>query len=368
MEVVRGLTRSKTYDWKDSNVALIGSDLDKRVKKESAATETAWKHAGEKLGLKIWRIENFKVVDWPEKQYGTFYSGDSYIILNTYKQPGGNEHLYDLHFWIGSQSTQDEYGSAAYKTVELDTFLDDKPVQHREVEGHESSLFKSYFKNGITLLAGGAESGFQHVKTKEYKPRLLHFHGSKQHVVLNEVPSNPARLNPDDVFILDSGSSIIQWNGSKSNKDERFKASQYSSNLRSQRGSCSCEVIEEADTSEGHEFYKQLNEPDQPNHIQPDVPGEKVLVRVSDAGGHLKQEEVKRGAVHLSDFKTEDVFILDTGNNCFVWVGKGASPEEKQNGIGYAHNYLMGTQHPLVPVHVIKEGQVNKDFSSAVAA
>lgn len=33
------------------------------------------------------------------------------------------ELLYDVHFWIGEFSTQDEYCIAAYKTAELDTLV-----------------------------------------------------------------------------------------------------------------------------------------------------------------------------------------------------------------------------------------------------
>ena len=37
--------------------------------------------------MQIWRIVKFKVTHWPKEDYGKFYDGDSYIILNTYKKP-----------------------------------------------------------------------------------------------------------------------------------------------------------------------------------------------------------------------------------------------------------------------------------------
>jgi len=274
-------------------------------------------------------------------------------------------------FWIGRNSSQDEYGTAAYKTVELDTYLDDKPVQHREVQGHESQLFLSYFPRGVSLMEGGAESGFRHVKPEEYTHRLLHFCGDKKNVVVKEVPRARSRVKSDDVYILDLGLVIYQFNGNKSSKDERFKAMQYLENLKSERSGEKAEVLDEDSTPPTHPFFKALTEqdkPDSPMNKRDVHSAQPQLLKVSDAAGHLKCTELKKGKITQSDFDSNDVFILDVGDECFVWIGKNASPEEKQNGIGYAHSHLMKTDHPLVPVVIIKEGQHNNGFKTALAA
>lgn len=57
-----------------------------------------------------------------------------------------------IHFWLGEDASQDEVTTAAYKTVELDNMLGGAPIQHREVQGHESGRFLSYFKSGLRLI------------------------------------------------------------------------------------------------------------------------------------------------------------------------------------------------------------------------
>ncbi|KAI8781962.1 gelsolin protein 2 [Biomphalaria glabrata] len=365
---VSGLVKSKQYDWKDSNLALFGSDLEKNVKKASAGTEEAWKNAGKQPGLKVWRIVQFKVVDWPKEDYGKFFSGDSYIVLNTYKEQGGDQLLHDVHFWIGKESTQDEYGTAAYKTVELDTYLNDVPVQHREVQEFESDLFKSYFKT-LTYLKGGAQSGFRHVTETTYKPRLLHFSGQRKNICVKEVPLCKDRLKSDDVFILDLGKHIYQWNGRGSNKDERFKAGQFCQLLESERsGRAKADVLEEDSIDRSHIFYQSLTEEDDSDHEFSAKDTAKELFRLSDAGGKLQFKQEKKGSVSKSDFDSKDVFILDAKKALFVWVGNATSSGEKKNALQYAHEYLMRTDHPFVPVTCLKEGQESRDFVAAIAA
>jgi gelsolin len=126
------MIKQKEYNLEDSNIALIGSDLDKKVRQAAAQTEKAWTNAGKEVGMQIWRIEKFQVVAWPKDQYGSFYAGDSYICLNTYKKKDSDALLFDVHFWLGKDTTQDEAGTAAYKTVELDDSSSEEPQSNTE--------------------------------------------------------------------------------------------------------------------------------------------------------------------------------------------------------------------------------------------
>jgi gelsolin len=361
-----GLIKQKQYDWRDTNLAMFGSSEDIKVKKASAQTEPAWEKAGQKVGLQIWRIVKFKVTHHPKDEYGQFYDGDSYIVLNTYTEPGGNQLLHDVHFWIGKYSTQDEYATAAYKTVELDTFLDDVPVQHREVQGHESELFRSYFKT-IELLRGGAESGFKKVQPTEYKPRLLHFHGDRFGVKVKEVPCNPNQLDETDVYILDLGHHLLQWNGAGSNKDERFKSQLYMQGIvRDRAGKPKAEVIDQG--SQDEEFLALLTEEqDEEQEFSISDPT-RELFRLSDASGKLNFTLEKAGNIHKSDLDSQDVFIFDTKSEVFVWIGAQTSHDERKNAIVYAHEYLKKTDHPLVPITCVNEGRTGNSFDSAIAA
>lgn len=358
------MQKAKKYDWKDSNMALFGSDTEKKVKKESAESEPAWQGAGQKVGIQIWRIVKFKVAHWEKEQYGEFYSGDSYIILNTYKEPDGDELKYDLHFWIGKYSTQDEYGTAAYKTVELDTFLDDKPIQHREVMGHESALFKGYFPT-LTLLKGGADTGFRRVLPEAYVPRLFHVQKqSNKRITCTQVSMKKGNLKSGDVFILDQGEIIYQWNGSECSHDEKFKAAQEVAKLKGNRGKCRTENLVEDQISPDHPFFNNLK--DGESKVKSTVTGERKMFRVSDADGSLDMEEIASGdGLSKDKLTSDDVYIINTGTHVFCWVGSGASIDERKNGLSYACNYLNKTEAPWLPLSVVAQGKEDSNFNKA---
>jgi len=367
------MIKQKTYNVEDSNIANIGSDLDKKVRQAAAQTEAAWANAGRAPGLQIWRIEKFQVKSWPQDQYGSFYSGDSYIVLNTYKKKDGNALQWDVHFWLGKFTSQDEAGTAAYKTVELDDLLGGAPIQHREVQEYESDLFLTYFKNQIKIMDGGVDSGFKHVEPEKYVPRLLHVKG-KRKVRVSQVPMEKASLNSGDVFILDAGLQVMQWNGSKAGPSEKAKGAQVCRALGDERkGKPALTVYEEGDRDDAA-FWQHLggkgpikSAEEGGNDLDAEKGDEKRLFQLSDASGKMTFKEVGRGAqVKRRLLDSNDVFILDSGAEVYAWIGRGASPEEKKKALGFAQQYLKDFNRPnFLPIARILEGGENEVFEAA---
>ena len=62
---------------------------------------------------------------------------------------------------------------------------------------------------------------------------------------VKEVGMWKERINSDDVFVLDAGLKILQFNGRNANKDEQMKGAQYCAKLRSERPKAKMEVSDE---------------------------------------------------------------------------------------------------------------------------
>ncbi|KAK7028167.1 hypothetical protein VNI00_014982 [Paramarasmius palmivorus] len=322
------LTKPNRYDIKDSNIALLGSDLEKNVRQHAGDTEPAWSSAGLVPGLQIWRIEDFHVIPWPEERKGEFFDGDSYIVLNTYKKDPESEKLsYDLHFWLGENTTQDEAGTAAYKTVELDDHLHGLPTQYREIQNHESTRFLSYFSS-FRSLHGGVDSGFHHVEDPPSLElfRLYRVSSTKSSgVVLREVPPVAESIVQGDVYILDKGSQLLQLNTKESVGKEKFGAADFVRKLAEKRrdegkltGECEIVVYDEGTSGFGL-FLAEFKDSDtdeiptiQPRQSQGLSPHR--LIRISDASGELTFEE--QTLPH--DLASEDTYILDACSASFI--------------------------------------------------
>ncbi|CAK9182377.1 unnamed protein product [Ilex paraguariensis] len=323
--------------------------------------DPAFQGAGQKAGLEIWRIENFHPVPVSKSSYGKFFMGDSYVILKTTAVKSGALR-HDIHYWLGKDTSQDEAGTAAIKTVELDAALGGRAVQYREVQGHETEKFLSYFKPCIIPQEGGVATGFKHAEAEEHKIRLYVCRG--KHVVhVEEVPFARSSLSHDDIFILDTKSKIFQFNCSNSSIQERAKALEVVQYIKDNYHDGKCEVaaIEDgklmADVETG-EFWGFFG-------------GFAPLPRKTATDGAKSTEalsprlfRVEKGEAEPVEFDslvrelldTNKCYLLDCGAQVFVWMGRTTSLDERKSASGAADELVRDLDRPRSHIIRVIEG------------
>ncbi|KAJ9548328.1 hypothetical protein OSB04_020871 [Centaurea solstitialis] len=347
--------------------------------------DPAFQVAGQKAGIEVWRIENFKPVVVPQSSYGKFFTGDSYVILKTIALKSGALR-HDIHYWLGKDTSQDEAGAAALKTVELDAALGGRAVQYREVQGHETERFLSYFKPCIIPQEGGIASGFKHAEPEEHKIRMftcqgkhvVHvkeaslcsqcsiitdcqygFHVSQFYFFLRQVPFARSSLNHDDIFILDTANKIFQFNGSNSCIQERAKALEVVQHIKDtyHDGKCDIATVEDgklmsdAETGEFWGFFggfaplPRKTATDDTKNVDAVTTQlfcvEKGQVNLV-AADSLKKELLDTGKCYL----------LDCGVEIYVWMGRSTSLDERKAASGAAEEYLRSQDR--LKSHIIR--------------
>jgi gelsolin len=386
----------------DSNVAKIASQ-EAHDARHLAANADEWKGCGEHPGIEVWRVEDhphhFGVKRWPRSKYGSFHTGDSYIVLQTF--PRNDDEVFEvknavdrfnhvIFFWLGSKSSQDERGVAAYKTVELDDFLGTaRGKQHRELQGFESDAFLTLFHGQIHYLEGGIASGFNHFQPEAFEPRLLRVstglpyglvYESKTHrhayTRVLEVPLEASSIIRGDAFILDLGTELIVWCCSTHIR-EKQKALAVAVEMREARtGHASYRVAE--DVTADASFLQHLNVQDpstweipsrqEPEELVPYTP--KIFQsQVTPEGCTLIAMSDTTTPQDTPVLNENHVFLIDEGYHLYCYIGKSATHPEKAQALHIARGYITTAGLPVhTPITRVFDHHMDVVFQQTYAA
>ncbi|XP_077393956.1 scinderin like b isoform X2 [Festucalex cinctus] len=296
--------------------------------------------------FQIWRAENGEKVPVDPASYGHFYGGDCYLILYTYKTGQ------IIYTWQGLKATQDELAASAFLTVKLDDSLGGSPVQVRVTQGQEPPHLMSLFMGRPMIIHSGGTSR-KGGQTQTGSTRLFHIRQSTSHATRAvEVDVSASNMNTNDVFVLKSRSALYVWRGVGASDDEMEAAKHVVGFLG---GSAS-------HVSEGKEpaaFWSALGgkKEYQTSKTLQNVIKLPRLFGCSNKTGRLIVEEVP-GDFTQSDLATDDVMILDTWAQLFLWIGNEANEQERTGAPKLARAYLDSdpSGRKGLPITTIKQG------------
>ncbi|KAM9324958.1 macrophage-capping protein [Gastrophryne carolinensis] len=319
-------------------------------------------------GLHIFRIERMKLIPVPVEGHGMFHSGDTYLlILNS---PEGS----NIYIWNGNGTSVDEKAAGAIYSSQLHMHMGEKPTQNHETQGHESSEFMALFPRGVTYLDGGVSSGFQTAQQQPAAPthHLYHVRGRK-HIRAIETDVTWDSFNTGDCFILDTGKFIYVWSGSQSNMLERNRARDVANQIRDneRHGAAKVEIIQEGEETE--EMIQILGPRPaclKEGSAQDDKEADEihtrgaVLYQVSNASGEMKVTRIADGGIlRKEELISDDCFIMDTTGKIYVWKGKKANKEEREQSLETAKKFLNLMKYsPKTQVQVMTEGNESPLF------
>lgn len=207
---------------------------------------------------------------------------------------------------------------------------------------------------------GGIASGFKNINAADSYDTdgvsLYHIKGSNPlNTYAIQVEEKTSSLNSLDEFVLVIPNKVFVWHGRGANTIEKQVASTIANKLSN--GTRSVEEINEG--SEPTDFFEYLGGSGDYAKVSSDVlPREARLFQASTAYGGFRVEEIQRFS--QEDLIDDDVMLLDTYTQIFVWVGSKASDQEKQKATEFAMRFCREAgdgRDANIPVIKINAGE-----------
>uniref|UniRef100_A0A671V0Y1 Scinderin like a n=1 Tax=Sparus aurata TaxID=8175 RepID=A0A671V0Y1_SPAAU len=262
--------------------------------------------------VQIWRVEGKDKVLMDPSTHGQFFGGDCYLVLYSYNTGGREKHI--IYTWQGQKCSRDELGASAILTISLDNSMGGVATQVRVTQGQEPPHFVSMFKDKFLVvhLGGTSREGGQ---SEPGSKRLFHIRQSSTKAT--RAVEVTIHIKPSLCLCL-ANPGGFPW---------KTKAYQTSKTLQ-----------------------MAVSAP--------------RLFACSNKTGRLIAEEVP-GEFTQGDLLPDDVMILDTGAQVFVWIGKEANEAEKTGSAKIVQDYLDSdpSGRSGIPITTIKQKEEPRIFT-----
>jgi len=196
----------------------------------------------------------------------------------------------------------------------------------------------------MIVYSGGKATGFKNREDEDSYDvdgtSLFRVRGTCQEDVMTTQiqPEVASSLYTDDVFILETPSNTWIWAGRDSNEDEVKHATAMASIISPKR-----DVESIADGNEPDDFWEALggkgdvtvwDHESQPPILKPRL----FHCKVSPVSGKFRAYQIFN--FEQDDMVEDDVMILDSGDEVYVWLGNDSDEQERVESLKLAKNYI----------------------------
>lgn len=251
--------------------------------------------------------------------------------------------------------------------------LKGRPVQGRIYQGKEPPQFVAIFQP-MVVLKGGLSSGYKNciadkgLNDETYSSdgvALIQISGTSVHNnKAVQVDAVATSLNTYECFLLQSGSSLFTWHGNQSTVEQHNIAAKIAEFLKP-----GANVKFAKEGTENSTFWFALGGKQSytSKKLAQEIVRDPHLFAFSFPKGKFEIEEVYNFS--QDDLLTEDILILDTHAEVFVWVGQSVDSKEKQNVFEIGQKYVelaasLDGLSPCVPLYRVTEGNEPSFFTT----